>query len=280
MHSRELYEELIAALTLPLSDGEKQATVQWLVEERCGLSATDFIKGKDVSQSPRHFEKDMKRLNAGEPLQYILGYAEFYGQRFRVNKSVLIPRPETELLVQHLADTLGKEFNGTVVDIGTGSGCIAITLALHLPRCTVKATDVDSSVLAVAKENARDLKVSVEFHKHDILGEELPFIALGAVISNPPYVRENERKSMPRSVIGFEPHKALFVPDENALIFHRAIAQKARSALVPGGLLAMEINEAMGLVSKEMLERDGFAGVRIHKDLDGKDRFITAWMPK
>lgn len=277
MHSRELFEALASALTVSASTEEKHAMIQWLLEERSGLSATQLLAGREIPLHVRHFEQDLKRLNEGEPLQYILGHAEFYGRRFVVNKSVLIPRPETELLVRHVVDQLGIDSGGTLLDIGTGSGCIAITLALELPGCKVLATDVDLQALSVARGNARSLNATVDFRLNNVLTEELPHSFLNAVVSNPPYIRENEKMSLPHNVKGYEPHRALFVPNDDPLVFHRTIAQKAGLALAPGGLLAIEINEALGQETKEVIEGAGFTGVVVHQDLDGKDRFVSAF---
>jgi release factor glutamine methyltransferase len=276
MRSRDLYDALTRALTIPVSADEKQAIIRWLLEERSGLNTADLMAGKEIPLQPRHFEQDIKRLNDGEPLQYLLGHAEFYGRRFKVNKSVLVPRPETELLVGHVVDRLGKDCRATLLDIGTGSGCIAITLALELPGCKVIATDVDPHALSVARENARLLNATVDFRLNNILTEELPHSLLDAVVSNPPYIRTNEKMALPDNVKGHEPHGALFVPDDDPLVFHRAIAQKAKLALNPGGLLGMEINEALGSMTKKVVEQAGFTGVTIHQDLDGKDRFVSA----
>ena len=276
MQARELYQALLRKLTLPVDEGEKQAMIRWLLEDRVGLSAAELMTEKNVAVEPRHFDEDIKRLNLHEPLHYVLGHADFHGRRFRVNSSVLIPRPETELLVRHVVETLGPEDKGSLLDIGTGSGCIAISLALELPGFTVLATDVDPSALAVARDNARLLGAAVRFRQHNILEEELSFEDLDAVVSNPPYIRKKESDTMAPNVLGFEPHHALFVPDDDPLVFHRAIARKARLALKPGGLLAMEINEALGAATREEVERAGFSSVVIHPDLDGKDRFVTA----
>jgi release factor glutamine methyltransferase len=279
MQSRELFEVLTRALTIRASAEEKKAMIGWLLEERSGLHAAELLAGKEIPLMPRHFDQDLQRLNDGEPLQYVLGLAEFYGRRFSVNKSVLIPRPETELLVRHVTESLGKGSTGILVEIGAGSGCIAVTLALELPGMKVVATDVDPQALAVAKGNARRLNAQVEFRLSNILTEELPYSPLDAVVSNPPYIREIEKETLPRNVAAYEPHHALFVPDENPLVFHRNIAQKARLALRPGGLLALEMNEVLGPETREAVQQAGFADATIQKDLDGKDRFVTAVQP-
>jgi release factor glutamine methyltransferase len=192
---------------------------------------------------------------------------------------VLIPRPETECLVKLVIDGAGKQEGNNVLDIGTGSGCLAITLTLELSRCDVHATDVSAAALAVALENARLLNAAAKFHLHNILEDELPFTDLDVIVSNPPYVRQSEAASMERNVRGYEPSLALFVPDEDPLLFYRTIAQKARLALRAGGLLVVEINEGLGSETQEEIERAGFSNVLLHLDQHGKQRCITAMAP-
>lgn len=275
MQVKELFQSLLQAITVPVSDGERQTVVRWLLEDRLGVKPNDLIMGKDVPVTPQHFAQDLKRLNDGEPLQYILGHASFYGRRFRVNSAVLIPRPETEILVKYVIDTLGRNASVSLLDIGTGTGCIAVTLALEMRNAIVHATDFDPQAFAVAKDNARQLNARVNFRLHNILEEELPFEAVDAIISNPPYIRESEKNDLSRNVAGYEPHQALFVPDDDPVVFHRIIAQKAALTLKPGGLVAMEINEKLGQETLEAVRRAGFSNASIHKDLDGKDRFVT-----
>jgi len=271
----ELFQTLIQTITLPVSDGERETMARWLLEDRFGVKPNDFLTGKDLPIGIQHLAQDLNRLNSGEPLQYILGHANFYGREFQVNSSVLIPRPETELLVRSVIDTLGQNAAMSLLDIGTGTGCIAVTLALEMRNATVYATDIDPQALGVAKDNARSLNGRVNFRLHNILGEELPFESLDAIVSNPPYIRESERNDLSKNVVGYEPHHALFVPDDDPLIFHRTIAQKAALMLNPGGLLTMEINERLGQESLEAVRRIGFSNASILKDLDGKDRFVT-----
>jgi release factor glutamine methyltransferase len=279
MQSNVLYQSLVRALTLPVSESEKQTMIRWLLEDRLGMTASALLSGKEVSLTPDHFAHDIERLNAEEPIQYVLGHSEFYGRKFLVNSSVLIPRPETECLVKLVIDGAGKQEGNNVLDIGTGSGCLAITLTLELSRCDVHATDVSAAALAVARENARLLNAAAKFHLHNILEDELPFTDLDVIVSNPPYVRQSEAASMERNVRGYEPSLALFVPDEDPLLFYRTIAQKARLALRAGGLLVVEINEGLGSETQEEIERAGFSNVLLHLDQHGKQRCITAMAP-
>lgn len=278
MEAKELYDELKRRLTLEVSDEEKRAMIRWLLEDRLSLSSMDIQTNKLVPASPNEFADVIRRLNNEEPLQYVLGYTEFYGRKFQVNPTVLIPRPETELLVKFVVDTLGKASGGQLVDLGTGSGCIAITLALELPGFLVAATDVDTRSLEVAGQNAKRLKADIEFLQHDILTQRIPFHQLDAVISNPPYIRQGEAKTLARN-ISYEPAHALFVPDVDPLVFHRTLSEKAVAALKPGGLLAIEINEKLGSESARAIQECGFSAVAIVKDLDNRDRFVTARSP-
>ncbi len=275
MRSDQLFDRLINAITLPVSEGEKRAIVRWLLEDRLGCSFATIQSGINTEKDEAAFDSDLQRINRHEPLQYILGHMDFYGRRFSVSPAVLIPRPETELMVHQVIQTVGKSFNGKVIDIGTGSGCIAISLALELPYSQVFATDIDIAVLNTATQNAARLGARVTFLKHDILHEPLPSQPLDIVVSNPPYILEAERLSMSKNVTAYEPPGALFVPDSDPLVFHRTIAQKAASSLKPGGLLFLELNEALGPETAECIMRAGFSKVTLLKDLDGKNRFVT-----
>jgi release factor glutamine methyltransferase len=280
MQSHVLYQSLVRSLTLPASAGEKQAMIRWLLEERLGLQATELLSGKDVPVSVDQFEDDIGRLNREEPLQYVLGVAEFFGRRFLVNPAVLIPRPETELLVRYILGAIGNKQEVVLLDLGTGSGCIATTLALELPSSNVHAADINPAALEVAKENAQRLGATIQFHLHDILKDKIPVKApVDVVVSNPPYIRRGEAGLLARNVIAFEPANALFVPDDEPLLFHQAIAQNALTALRPGGLLVMEINEALGKETFQLVKQAGYSDAAIHRDLDGKDRFISASRP-
>lgn len=277
--SQELYRALLRSLTLPVTESEKRAILLALLQERLGLGPTAIQAGVPSHRTADSFLNDIKRLNTGEPVQYVVGKAPFLGRWFNVTPSVLIPRPETEWLAELVITRLGRSSGGKILDIGTGSGCLAITLALELPGSTISATDSEESALSVAEGNAHDLNAAVRFYKNDVLTEELPMRSLDAVVSNPPYIRSSERAGLSSNVIGFEPEKALFVPDSDPLVFHRTIAQKARRNLNPGGLLAMEINEHLGPATADTVTQVGFREVTLHQDLDGRDRFVTAINP-
>ena len=217
----------------------------------------------------------LAELLCGRPLQYVLGETEFYGMRLAVDESVLIPRPETEELVRWVLEGLPGDRPLRILDIGTGSGAIAIALARQLPQAEVFAVDISPEALAVARRNAVENGARVHFSRCDILREK-PAGTFDAIISNPPYVRESERASMHRNVIDHEPHTALFVPDDDPLLFYREITRWGCGALNGGGVFYFEINEAFGRQTAEMAETLGYTDVEIRRDLSGKERMIRA----
>lgn len=222
-------------------------------------------------------EEVIKRLLQNEPIQYILGETEFYGLPFHVDSRVLIPRPETEELVSLILSNFGSKRDLCVVDVGTGSGCIAISLAKNLSKPNVVALDVSLDALNVAKQNATLNRVDIDFLQLDILSDiQFPCSTFDIVVSNPPYVRESERELMQPNVLNNEPELALFVPDSNPLIFYEAIAKMALHSLKPDGWLFFEINEALGCATRLMLQNYGFAKVQVHADIFGKERFVSA----
>lgn len=225
----------------------------------------------------------LTRLATGEPIQYTLGYTEFYGLRFEVNPSVLIPRPETEELVdwaikswQLAVGSWMAPFN--ILDIGTGSGCIPISLKKNLPDAKVSAIDISAEALQTAKQNAWLNKVDVNFILDDILNPKSEILNSKSeiIISNPPYVTLEDKKLMHTNVTDFEPHTALFVPEDDPLIFYKAIADFASTRLEKGGLLFFEINEIYGKQIIELLNIKQFINIELRKDISGKDRMVKA----
>lgn len=215
----------------------------------------------------------LERLCKYEPIQYIVGKAHFYGRDFGVNKHTLIPRQETEELV----DLILKENSSpvSVLDIGTGSGCIPISIAVHLESAIVSACDISADCLEVARMNAEALQASVTFFQMDILTnakDQLP--SYDIIISNPPYVRDSEKRLMHENVLQYEPHSALFVDDADPLLFYREITAFAKEHLHEGGRLYFEINEALGEETAELLRMSGFREVAIVKDINSKDRIV------
>ncbi|MEM8765738.1 MAG: peptide chain release factor N(5)-glutamine methyltransferase [Bacteroidota bacterium] len=211
------------------------------------------------------------------PIQYILGETYFMDLKFRVNQHVLIPRPETEELVHWIRDDIGNQKNLKILDIGTGSGCIAVALAKYLQQAEVHALDISKEALQVAKQNAMANQTGVTFHQHDILDSNLKLeLELDIIASNPPYVREQEKKEMKNNVKQFEPDGALFVPDDNPLVFYEAIAQFAKTNLKNGGHLYLEINQYLGPETQALLEAHNFLEIEMRKDIFGNDRMLKA----
>lgn len=234
---------------------------------------------RENEQLPEFFDNRLasiiERLKQFEPLQYILGKARFHGHSFAVTPAVLIPRPETEQLVDMIVD----ENPGTdlqVLDIGTGSGCIAISLARALKFAQVTATDISPAALEVARQNATALKTRVGFVEQDILTCCAPSEAWDIIVSNPPYITEQEKASMERNVLDYEPHNALFVPDDDPMLFYRPIATYASRALKNGGRLYLEINRAMAQQVSDTLRMAGLSNIQVHNDFNGNVRFVTA----
>lgn len=222
----------------------------------------------------------LHRLKTGEPLQYVIGDTVFYGLTFKVSSAVLIPRPETEELVDWIiqrctSDQFTPPGNGSILDIGTGSGCIAISLKKHLPNFSVSAIDVSKSALAVARGNALLNDAEVNFIHADILDYKSTE-KYDVIVSNPPYITRQEQQAMHKNVLENEPHLALFVSDERPLIFYEAIAEFALGNLNENGLLCFEINEHLGKQTVEMLVDKSFVNITLRKDMQGKDRMILA----
>jgi release factor glutamine methyltransferase len=215
-----------------------------------------------------------RELKTGKPVQYVLGETIFYNCIIKVNSHTLIPRPETEELVD-LVIKENLDFNGNIVDFGTGSGCIAIALKKYLPDATVTGIDISEGAIEQATANAVLNNVTVSFAKEDIFRfDPGPFLKTGIVISNPPYVLESEKQFMRNNILGFEPHDALFVPDEDPLIFYRAIVNISEEIL-SGGRLYFEINENKGEEMRKLLDLHKYDEIRIVKDINGKNRIIT-----
>ena len=287
------YNELWHQLAPLYGDGEAKAIAQMVYEVRFGLSLSDVLLGKDTQLSAdcqAELEEIAKRLMAHEPVQYVLGTADFCGRTFHVEPGILIPRPETEhlcrLIMEHVAN--GSPIR-TVLDIGTGSGCIAITLALDIPDSQVTAWDISPVALRVARDNAQRLGANVNVQEVDALSIlHFPFSSqrhtlkerilnsqLDLIVSNPPYICDNEAEQMEANVLDYEPEIALFVPDDDPLKFYNPIMNYAQSALHPGGQLWLETNPLYEKMIEERLLELGFS-VTTHDDQFGKTRFIQA----
>jgi len=276
--------ESISLLALGEVTGFSKAKLKAFPEEQVGAAQAQKLAGI------------LTRLKTGEPIQYIIGHTEFYGLPFKVNPSVLIPRPETEELVEWAIASVGglqlavgseqqkaaskRLVVGSLLDIGTGSGCIAISLKKNLHDFKVSAIDISESAIDIAQQNATLNGVDVEFVRGDILPSQKPFSfnhsLFTLIISNPPYVTQHDKTQMHKNVTDFEPHTALFVPEDDPLIFYKAIADFAIKNLAPGGLLFFEINESYGEKIVELLADHSFIGIELRKDMSGRDRMVKA----
>jgi release factor glutamine methyltransferase len=273
-NSKALFNHLKSKITIDESESEIDSILLLLLEKKTGITRTDLMVSKEIDIT---FDIDsiIERINNCEPIQYILGQADFFGSTFLVNKDVLIPRPETELLVEQTISELTQHFStGTIVDIGTGSGCIAITLAKKFSQKKVFGIDISKGAIALATENARLFRCDAQFVCHDILAKDLPFYKLECIISNPPYITQSEEKFMRKNVIAYEPAAALFVTDHDPLIFYRRILESTIVSLKENGLLIVEINERFGNEVVALFEQYKFSDIQIKKDFDGKDRIV------
>ena len=241
---------------------------------------TDFVLKQDELLPEKETDQIRQiamRLKSLEPIQYILGETEFYGLPIRVKPGVLIPRPETEELVDWTLKSRQKDAC-RILDVGTGSGCIPISLKKHWPKAHVMACDISQEALEIARMNAGLNQTEIAFFHLNILNPLLPdsFPKIDILISNPPYVTESEKAEMNDNVLKYEPAKALFVPDHDPLVFYRALATFGKKYLNPGGRLFWEINEAFGKECRALLKENGFSDVHLKKDLQGKNRMIFA----
>jgi release factor glutamine methyltransferase len=242
------------------------------------LSRNDLLLNIEIKQRVNiDLDNLIARLNASEPIQYITGEAFFYGLKFKVSEAVLIPRPETEELVELVLKHSKSFINPTILDIGTGSGCIAVSLAKKHPQAIVSAWDISESALEIANKNAIFNQVDVNFEKVDILNvnQKQQF---DIVVSNPPYIAQSEAIDMRANVLNHEPHLALFVENDNPLVFYKAIAAFCKTNLKSGGRFFVEINETLGKETAEVFQNEGCVAIEIIKDMYGKERFVMGMM--
>lgn len=275
----EIYHKIAHQLLAAYPDREAHALARLVLEERYNLSQTDLLLDKDSKLSAddrRDLANIVDRLLANEPVQYVLGQAWFCSRPFHVEPGVLIPRPETEELVRMIVQKNAHRNSGlSVLDIGTGSGCIAISLALDLPKADVTAWDISSEALKIATDNAQTLKADIHFQQQDILHPEPTDRQWDVIVSNPPYVRQLEAAEMSANVLKHEPHLALFVSDDDPLIFYREIGQFAWNHLAAGGRLYFEINQYLGKETADMIENIGFSDVKVHQDAYNNNRMLS-----
>lgn len=295
------YNQLWKRLNAIYNEREAQAIVRTVLDALFGMSLTDICLGKVTQLSAddtTRLEKIMQRLEKSEPVQYVLGAEWFAGRLFDVAPGVLIPRPETEDLVKWTCDEAkekekednSKEERGkeekevskkgeegphpSILDIGTGSGCIAITVALALPQARVTAWDISTDALTIAAGNAHRLGASVRFEHQDALSAPDDEACWDVIVSNPPYICDKERADMSDNVLSYEPELALFVPDNDPLLFYRAIARYASKALKPGGRLLFETNTAYAHEVAQVMANEGFTAIEVRNDCFGKPRMV------
>ena len=276
------YRDICQFLCCRYDEGEARAVARYLLEVGYGLSVSDILCG-GVEQLPQEeLKENVQRLADGEPVQYVVGTAEFCGRRFHVAPGVLIPRPETAELCQWIIE----ETRGglPILDIGTGSGCIAITLALDIPNAEVEAWDISLEALTIAHKNANTLNANVTFKEKDIIKCSIaPVLAehkVSVIVSNPPYIVPSESSAMSDSVLNHEPNIALFTPEDDPLKFYRAISDYAKTALLPQGKLYFEINPLFAQQLETLLKEQGFGDITFKNDQYGKQRFVRATLNK
>ncbi|NMM46869.1 peptide chain release factor N(5)-glutamine methyltransferase [Marinigracilibium pacificum] len=277
--SKKLYEEINSTLIEYIEIQEAGSYAFFILEYLFGLERIDIMMDKKIEVST-HKKSELSaiytRVKAHEPIQYIFERAWFYGRTFKVDKRVLIPRGETEELVDLIIKEHGNTPNLKIADFGTGSGCIPITLALELYKPEVYGIDYDQNIIQLALMNGMINKADVGFMVADILTDDIDLPQLDIIVSNPPYIRLSEKKEMKENVLDYEPEEALFVPDEDPLIFYEKIADHGLKLLKPEGWIYFEINEALGAEVESMLFNKGYNLTKIIPDIHGKDRIVSA----
>lgn len=273
------YRDLWQSLTPLYDEGEAQAIVRLLLDEAFGLTMADVLCGGIEHLTPEQrslLDSMLRRLQNAEPVQYVLGQTEFCGRLFHVGQGVLIPRPETELLCQWIENDCQKKPNGSILDIGTGSGCIAVTLALALPQAAVTAWDISDQALDIARQNADSLGAAITFEHVDVLNPPDDQRKWDVIVSNPPYVTQHERETMHDNVLQHEPMEALFVPDNDPQLFYRAIALYATKHLCENGALYFECSQYHISQTAELLNTMGFHSIETINDQYGNPRHVKA----
>lgn len=276
-----IYKQTVQSLCEIYDENEAASISFLLFSELLSIDKMSRLTNPNLTLSSdqlKIYQAALKRLLQKEPLQHITGKTHFYGFDFFVSKNTLIPRPETEELVDLIIKE-NTEAHLKILDIGTGSGCIPISLALYLQNASVTSIDISDDALTIAQQNAHTLDATVQFRKLDILNEDWPSSELDIVVSNPPYIPMGEKAAMDKNVVDYEPELALFVPDHDPLLFYRAISEGAIKHLRTKGKLYFEIHHAFGKETVLLLERIGFTEVRLLQDLQGKDRFVIGKRP-
>lgn len=273
-----IYQQLLSSWATKLTNYDRQeaeSLVSWLFEHHLGWKNTDILNEMNEDSFPKKMFEDFDRLKKGEPIQYIFGKGPFYGREFFVSPATLIPRNETEELV-HLIIKENRQADLKILDIGTGTGCIPISLALEMNKPEIYGLDISEEALAVAEKNAAALDAKVTFLICDILTQTPDVPKLDILVSNPPYVLLSEKSQMHQNVLDFEPALALFVSNEDPLLFYRAIAKIGLDLLKTKGKLYFEINQKYGQEVAELMKDLGYSEVRVLKDLNEKERMVFA----
>lgn len=274
-----LRTKIITCLTPSVGEREARAMASHILEHLYGITAVDIAVNPDrcvEEQTVKTIDNIVSRVAGGEPLQYVLGIAPFHGLEIAVKPGVLIPRPETSELVDLVVDFADGRPDLSVLDVCTGSGCIAVALARSLRFADITAADIDETALSTARLNNERLKTRVSIEKCDVLNDVFPGGPYDIIVSNPPYIDESERKDMDSRVLDHEPSSALFVPDNNPLVFYRAIADQGLTILKNGGGLFFEINPRHVRELCDMLTTMGYKDTEPRRDFNGKYRFISA----
>lgn len=277
-NSKDVFKWVVQEITIEESPDEVESIAYLLLENKFNISRSTIVG----SQHVENFSKEkllpfIARINLGEPIQYILGTQEFYGRLFSVNPTVLIPRRETEQLIsvilEWIQDSNKTDFN--ILDIGTGSGCIPITLQLENKNLRATGVDISETAIETAMLNNSKHGARVQFYVADILIHNFQENVYDIIISNPPYITYQERKQMKPNVLNYEPHEALFVPDNDPLKFYKSILAKSKTGLKSGGMVIFEINEKFGAEMKNLLHDHGFESIQLLKDIHNKDRIVS-----
>jgi release factor glutamine methyltransferase len=276
-NSKVLFHRTVDDLNKVYNENEAQSITFLLLQHFFNLSKLDVL----INQKPVDYEEDnwnskVALLKSNVPVQYVIGEAWFYDHLFKVNSSVLIPRNETEELVDLVIKHYQQNQDITIIDLGTGSGCIAISLKLNLPQAKVIALDVSKTALEIALHNATTLGVEIDFLCQDMRSNDLNLPMVDVIVSNPPYVTHEEKKLMNPNVLLHEPHLALFVEDDRPLEFYEAIADLGHFCLKKNGRIFLEINEHLGKLTVDMLQMKNYQNIMLLQDIHGKDRMITA----
>lgn len=271
---KQIWQETAKQLEKIYDRREAESIAYLLLEDVFQITRTDILTEEGKTIAHARLQGLIARLLKYEPIQYVTGIADFYGRKFHLAPGALIPRPETEELCKRIIDE-NKVINAKILDVGVGSGCIAITLDLEMSG-RVYGTDVSEEALIIARNNVGGLQSNVTLSTNDVLKEDLPENDLDILVSNPPYIPFEDQSEIRENVLKYEPELALFVPDDDPILFYKRIADLGRQSLKTGGKLYFEIHERLGKKVVSYLQHSGYTAIHIHKDMHGKDRMVTA----